>query len=47
LGAAPRVLVWDSEGAIGRWRARKPELTAACQGFRGVLGAKVLICKTG
>jgi transposase len=25
--------------------ARQPELTAACQGFRGVLGAKVLICK--
>jgi transposase len=45
LGAAPRVLVWDGEGAIGRWRARKPELTAACQAFRGVLGAKVLICK--
>ena len=45
LGAAPRVLVWDGEGAIGRWRARKPELTAACQGFRGVLGARVLICK--
>ena len=45
LGAVPRVLVWDGEGAIGRWRARKPELTAACQGFRGVLGAKVLICK--
>jgi transposase len=45
LGAVPRVLVWDGEGAIGRWRARQPLLTAACQGFRGVLGAKVLICK--
>ena len=45
LGAVPRVLVWDGEGAIGRWRTRKPELTEACQGFRGVLGAKVLICK--
>jgi transposase len=45
LGAVPRVLVWDGEGAVGRWRARQPELTAACQGFRGVLGAKVLICK--
>jgi hypothetical protein len=21
LGAVPRVLVWDGEGAIGRWRA--------------------------
>jgi hypothetical protein len=45
LGAVPRVLVWDGEAAVGRWRARQPELTAACQGFHGVLGAKVLICK--
>jgi transposase len=45
LGGVPRVLVWDGEGAIGRWRAKKPELTEACQGFRGVLGAKVLVCK--
>ena len=34
LGAVPRVLVWDGEGAIGRWRARQPELTAACHAFR-------------
>jgi transposase len=45
LGAVPRVLVWDGEGAIGRWRAGKPELTEACQGFRGTLGTKVLVCK--
>jgi transposase len=45
LGAVPRVLVWDGEAAVGRWRARQPELTTACQAFRGVLGAKVLICK--
>ncbi|MFL5513844.1 MAG: IS21 family transposase [Gemmatimonadales bacterium] len=45
LGAVPRVLVWDGESAVGRWRARQPELTAACQAFRGVLGAKVIICK--
>jgi hypothetical protein len=24
LGAVPRVLVWDGEGAIGRWRADGP-----------------------
>ena len=30
--AVPRVLVWDGEGAVGRWRARQPELTTACQG---------------
>ena len=45
LGAVPRALVWDGEGAIGRWRAGRPELTAACQAFRGTLGAKVVVCK--
>jgi transposase len=45
LGAGPRVLVWDGEGAIGRWRAGKVELTADCQAFRGTLGARVLVCK--
>ena len=44
LGAVPRVLVWDGEGAVGRRRHRKTELTQDCQGFRGTLGAKVLIC---
>lgn len=45
LGAVPRVFVWDGEGAIGRWRGGRSELTDACQGFRGTLGAKVLICR--
>jgi transposase len=45
LGSVPRVLVWDGEGAIGRWRAGRVELTSQCQGFRGTLGAKVLVCK--
>jgi transposase len=45
LGAVPRVLVWDGEGAIGRWRAGKAELTRDCQAFRGTLGAKVIVCK--
>jgi transposase len=45
LGSVPRVLVWDGEGAIGRWRAGRPELTAECQAFRGTLAAKVIICK--
>jgi transposase len=45
LGAVPRVLVWDGEGAIGRWRAGRPELTGDCQAFRGTLGAKVVVCK--
>lgn len=45
LGGVPRTLVWDGEGAVGRWRARRSELTLECQAFRGVLGAKVYICK--
>jgi transposase len=45
LGAVPRVCVWDGEGAVGRWRAGRSELTAECQGFRGTLAAKVLICR--
>ena len=45
LGAVPRLLVWDGEGAVGRWRARRSELTLDCQAFRGVLGTRVYICK--
>jgi transposase len=45
LGVMPRVLVWDGEGAIGRWRAGKPELTDDCQAFRGTLGTRVVVCK--
>jgi transposase len=45
LQAVPRVLVWDGEGAIGRWRAGRVELTVECQAFRGTLAAKVLVCK--
>jgi transposase len=45
LGAVPRVLVWDGEGAVGKYRPNRPALTAGTQAFRGVLGAKVVICK--
>ena len=45
LGAVPRVLVWDGEGAVGRWAGGRSTPTGACHGFRGTLGAKVLICK--
>ena len=45
LGAVPRVLVWDGEGAIGRWRGGKVELTEQCQAFRGTLAAKVMVLK--
>jgi transposase len=47
LGAVPRLLVWDGEGAVGRRRAGRIELTADCQGFRGTLAAGVYICKPG
>ena len=45
LGAVPRTLVWDGEGAVGKYRRGGPALTAETQAFRGVLGAKVVICK--
>jgi transposase len=45
LGSVPRTLVWDGEGAVGRWRRGASELTADTQAFRGTLGAKVLICR--
>ena len=45
LGAVPRTLVWDGEGAIGGWRGGKTELSQDCQAFRGVLGAKVIVLK--
>ncbi|RAV14658.1 IS21 family transposase [Mycolicibacterium sp. GF69] len=45
LGAVPRALVWDGEGAIGRWRGGRVELTKECQAFRGVLASKVIVCR--
>jgi transposase len=45
LGAVPRTLVWDGEGAIGRWRSAKTELTGECQAFRGTLGARVIVLR--
>jgi len=47
LGGVPRVLVWDGEGAIGQRRRRVTVLTQQAHGFRGVLGAKILICDPG
>jgi transposase len=47
LGAVPRVLVWDGEAAVGQRRRRQTVLTQQAHGFRGVLGAKILICDPG
>jgi transposase len=45
LGAVPRALVWDNESAVGQWRAGKPVLTEAMNGFRGTLGITVIQCR--
>ena len=45
LGAVPRLLVWDGEGAIGRHRGGDSELTGECQAFRGTLGTRVYVCR--
>jgi transposase len=44
LGAVPRLLVWDGEGAVGRYRRGESELTAECQAFRGTLATRVYVC---
>jgi transposase len=45
LGAVPKLLVWDGEGAVGRRRGGRMELTAECQAFRGTLATRVYICQ--
>ena len=44
-GQVPRALVWDNEGAVGQWRAGRPQLSEAMNGFRGTLGIKVIQCR--
>jgi transposase len=45
LKAVPRTLVWDGEGAVGKYRRGAPALTGQTHAFRGVLGSKVIILK--
>jgi len=45
LGAVPRTLVWDGEGAVGGYGGGRNKLTVECQAFRGTLGAKVVILR--
>jgi transposase len=47
LGGVPRALVWDGEGAVGQRRRRTTVLTQQAHAFRGVLGARVVICDPG
>jgi len=45
LGAVPRKVVWDQEGAVGRWRGRDMVFTAEFQRFRGTLGMGAVLCQ--
>jgi transposase len=45
LGAVPKMLVWDNEGAIGQWKGGRPQLTAEANAFRGMLGVAIRQCK--
>jgi transposase len=45
LGAVPKTLVWDNEGAIGAWKRGRPQLTQDASAFRGTLGVKILQCR--
>lgn len=47
LGATPRALVWDNEGAVGRRRGGAAELTEAAHAFRGMLGITFVLCRPG
>jgi transposase len=43
LGAVPRKLVWDGEGAVGAWAGGRNKLTVECQAFRGTLATRVAV----
>jgi transposase len=45
LGAVPKTLVWDNEGAIGQWKSGRPQLTAEANAFRGTLGVRIAQCR--
>jgi transposase len=44
LGGVPKALVWDQEGAVGKRRRGVTVLTGAAHAFRGVLGARIVLC---
>ncbi|MFI9724618.1 IS21 family transposase [Streptomyces sp. NPDC052396] len=45
LGAVPKALVWDNEGAVGSWRSGGPRLTDDFAAFAGLLGIRIILCK--
>lgn len=44
-GRVPKVLVWDNESAVGKWRGGRPQLTEVMNAFRGSLGIRVIQCR--
>ena len=47
LGAVPKALVWDNEGAVGSWRGGRPRLTEDFAAFAGLLGIRIVQCRPG
>lgn len=47
LGAVPKTLVWDNEGAIGTRRGGRAQLTRQAEAFRGTLGVRIVQCRPG
>ncbi len=47
LGAVPKALVWDNEGAVGSWRGGRPRLTEDFAAFAGLLGIRIIQCRPG
>lgn len=45
MGAVPRELVWDNQGAVGSWRGGVPKLAEEFEAFRGILGVGVHQCR--
>jgi transposase len=47
FGAVPRKVVWDQEGAIGKWRGKEMVFTEAFSVFRGALSMGAVLCQRG
>jgi transposase len=47
LGAVPKTLVWDNEGAVGAWKGGRAQLTQDAEAFRGMLGVRIRQCRPG
>jgi transposase len=45
LGGVPKLLVWDNEGGVGRYRGNDPKLTPQFTVLRGLLGTRFYVCR--